>query len=104
MLLKLGLIAAAVAAIGFLYWENLRAADRDGYNRCMAEVRERTDAVNRDILGVNTDALKRWIELQGRLRVLSVDATLGVKNIPACAVSECALPESFIDRLEDIRK
>lgn len=104
MLLRLALIGGLVAAVWFLHWEAVRTADRAGYDRCTGEVREVTDKVNRDILGGNAEAQRRLIELQGRLKVLSVDALTGVKKIPACALSECALEPRFIDRLEEIRK
>lgn len=103
-MLRLALIGGAIAAIGFLYWQNIRSADQGGYNRCVAETNEATESVNRKVLGGNAEALRRHIELQGRLKVLSVDALTGVKRIPACALSECALDPRFIDRLEEIRK
>lgn len=103
-MIRLALIGGAIAAIGFLYWQNIRSADKAGYARCVAEVRENVEAVNRDVLGVNADSLQRLIELEGRLKVLSVDALTGVKNIPACAASECALDARFVDRLEEIRR
>lgn len=104
MPIKLILAAAATAAIGFLYWQNMEAADGRGYDRCMAESRKAVETINREVLGGNAEHLRRWIELQGRLKVLSVDALTGVKNMPACAASECALDGRFIDRLEEIRK
>jgi hypothetical protein len=101
---KLALGAGFVGALIFLYWQNIRAADTRGYDRCVAESREAVDAINRDVLGGNAEARRRLIELQGRLKVLSVDALTGVKNIPQCAESECALDRRFIDKLEEIRK
>lgn len=104
MLIRFGLIAAAIAAIGFLYWQNVEQAESRGYNRCLAEARGNIAAINREVAGNNAEALRRAIEEEGRLKVLSVDALLGVKNIPACAVSECALEDRFLSKLREMRK
>lgn len=103
-MIRLAIAAGAIAAIGFLYWRNIEAADSAGYNRCLADARSNVESVNREIHGNNAEYVRRRIEQEGRLKVLSVDALTGVKNIPSCAASECSLESRFIDKLGEIRK
>jgi hypothetical protein len=102
--LHLALIAAGALAVWLLWVAHGTERYNAGYQARSLEVDNVTRQANRDIEAQRADFQRRSILLDGRLKILSVDALTGVPNIPECAVSQCALPERSILKLREFRQ